>query len=133
MPPWSGTGGRRGAETAQQYKNKLIVERKLILEKFNKKYKNLNENQKNLLRQFLNNGSDLKYILTLAKTEATKLSESITSKLDYIHDDVKKIKLIEVVKQLNTFKTLNHVKNNHLTALIIGYELDNQLNSFQNE
>ena len=104
---------------------------KLILEKFNKKYKKLNDSQKNLLREFLNKGTNTAHILQLAKDEAKRLSDSIDKKIEYVQNDVQKIKLTEVRKQLNKFDSLKYIKNNHLTALMIGYELDSQLNNFQ--
>ena len=104
---------------------------KLILEKFNKKYKKLNDSQKNLLREFLNKGTNTAHILQLAKDEAKRLSNSIDEKSEYVYNDVQKIKLAEVRKQLNKFDSLKYIKNNHLTALMIGYELDSQLNNFQ--
>jgi hypothetical protein len=104
---------------------------KLILEKFNKKYKKLNDSQKNLLREFLNKGTNTAHILQLAKDEAKRLSDSIDKKIEYVYNDVQRIKLTEVRKQLNKFDSLKYIKNNHLTALMIGYELDSQLNNFQ--
>lgn len=115
----------------EQEEDLRLLTYKLILEKFNKKYKNLNENQTNLLKEFLNNGSSREYLLTLTKTESTRLSEILSKKLKNVEDDVQRIKLEEVVNQLNSFQNLNRVKNNHLTALMIAYELDGQLNNFQ--
>ena len=104
---------------------------KLILEKFNKKYKKLNDSQKNLLREFLNKVTNTTHILHLAKNEAKRLSDSIDKKIEYVQSDVQKIKLSEIRNQLNNFESLKYIKNNHLTALMIGYELDNQLSNFQ--
>lgn len=115
----------------EQEEDLRLLTYKLILEKFNKKYKNLNENQTNLLKEFLNNGSSREYLLTLTKAESKRLSEILGKKLKNVEDDVQRIKLEEVVNQLNSFQNLNRVKNNHLTALMIAYELDSQLNNFQ--
>jgi len=115
----------------EQEEDLRLLTYKLILEKFNKKYKNLNNSQTNLLREFLNNGSDRNYLLKLTKDESKKLTESLQRKIKNIKDEVQVIKLTEVINQLKNFQTLNHIKNNHLTALMIGYELDSQLNSFQ--
>jgi hypothetical protein len=115
----------------EQEEDLRLLTYKLILEKFNKKYKKLNEDQKNLLREFLNKGTDTSHILQLAKNEARKLSDSINKKIKHVQNDVQKIKLAEIRNQLNKFESLKYVKNNHLTALMIGYELDSQLNNFQ--
>lgn len=115
----------------EQEEDLRLLTYRLILEKFNKKYKKLNEDQKNLLREFLNKGTDTSHILQLAKNEARKLSDSINKKIKHVQNDVQKIKLAEIRNQLNNFESLKYVKNNHLTALMIGYELDSQLNNFQ--
>ena len=115
----------------EQEEDLRLLTYRLILEKFNKKYKKLNESQKNLLREFLNKGTDTSHILQLAKNEAKTLSNSIDKKIEHVQNDVQKIKLAEIRNQLNNFESLKYVKNNHLTALMIGYELDSQLNNFQ--
>ena len=115
----------------EQEEDLRLLTYRLILEKFNKKYKKLNENQKNLLREFLNKGTDTSHILQLAKNEAKTLSNSIDKKIEHVQNKVQKIKLTEIRNQLNNFESLKYVKNNHLTALMIGYELDSQLNNFQ--
>lgn len=115
----------------EQEEDLRLLTYKIILEKFNKKYKNLNDNQTKLLREYLNNASDLKYLLNLVKTESIILSKELKSKIKNVHSEVEQIKLQEVVKQLDGFQTLNHIKNNHLTALMIGYELNSQLDNFQ--
>ena len=115
----------------EQEEDLRLLTYRLILEKFNKKYKKLNESQKNLLREFLNKGTDTSHILQLAKNEAKSLSNSIDKKMEYVQNEVQRIKLTEIRNQLNNFESLKYVKNNHLTALMIGYELDSQLNNFQ--
>ena len=115
----------------EQEEDLRLLTYRLILEKFNKKYKKLNENQKNLLREFLNKGTDTSHILQLAKNEAKTLSNSIDKKIEHVQNKVQKIKLTEIKNQLNNFESLKYIKNNHLTALMIGYELDSQLNNFQ--
>ena len=99
--------------------------------KFNKKYKNLNDNQINLLKEFLNNGSDRHYLLSLTKEQSKNLVHSLERKIKSVKNEVHVIKITEVINQLRNFETLTNVKNNYLTALMIGYELDGQLNNFQ--
>ena len=52
-------------------------------------------------------------------------------KVKAVKNEVHVIKITEVINQLKNFETLTNVKNNYLTALMIGYELDSQLNNFQ--
>lgn len=104
---------------------------KLVFEKFNKKYEDLNDKQKVLLREFLSTGTNSKDLLKFLQTEAKILSNAISNKIPNVGNDVQKIKLTEVVKQLNELTSIKKVGNHHLTALIIGYEIETQLQNFQ--
>ena len=115
----------------EQEEDLRLLTYKIILEKFNKKYKNLNDNQINLLKEFLNNGSDRHYLLSLTKEQSKNLVHSLERKIKSVKNEVHVIKITEVINQLRNFETLTNVKNNYLTALMIGYELDGQLNNFQ--
>ena len=115
----------------EQEEDLRLLTYKIILEKFNKKYKNLNDNQINLLKEFLNNGSDRHYLLELTKEQSKNLVHSLERKVKSVKNEVHVIKITEVINQLKNFETLTNIKNNYLTALMIGYELDGQLNNFQ--
>jgi len=107
----------------------LTVE--LMFEKFNKKYDSLNPKQKELLRYYLNGELESNKILEFYKKEASNLESDIRKKTKYVKNEVQAIKLNEVANQLKQFGSLKYIKNNHLTALMIGYELQKQLESFQ--
>ncbi len=115
----------------EQEKDIRLLAYKLMFDRFNQKYTNLNPKQKNLIREYVSNGSDLDYMLEFTKKEAVKVADSITRKMPQVEDEVQRIKLAEVVHQLESFSDLTKMKNSHLTALMIGYELDSQLDSFQ--
>tara|TARA_Y100000004_G_scaffold32154_2_gene33669 strand:- start:712 stop:1593 length:882 start_codon:yes stop_codon:yes gene_type:complete len=115
----------------EQEEDLRLLTYKIILEKFNKKYKNLNDNQINLLKEFLNKGSDRHHLLTWTKEQSKNLVHSLERKVKAVKNEVHVIKITEVINQLKNFETLTNVKNNYLTALMIGYELDSQLNNFQ--
>jgi hypothetical protein len=100
---------------------------KILLEKFNTKYQDLNEHQKKLLRQYINKGTDIEpfkqYLSEQAKSVATTLQllqRSVTNK-------VTKIKLHEVIVQLNTIHKKPTVKENEMTALLIAHQLVDEL------
>lgn len=115
----------------EQEEDLRLLTYKIMLEKFNDKYKILNVPQKTLLREYINNMSNYAYMIDYVKREANRLSESLSEKSKKVVSDVIRIKLEEVCHQLNEFQGLNAVKSNHLTALMIGYELEKQLSQFQ--
>jgi hypothetical protein len=99
----------------------------VLIENFNKKYKNLNEQQKGLLKEYINsftNSDNLKkYVVNEVKV-LVKDFKQISSK---ITDKVTKIKLSETINQLSKIASSSKIKDNHITSLIMCYELQKEL------
>jgi hypothetical protein len=99
----------------------------VLIENFNKKYKNLNEQQKGLLKEYINsftNSDNLKkYVVNEVKV-LVKDFKQIGSK---ITDKVTKIKLAETINQLSEIASSSKIKDNHITSLIMCYELQKEL------
>jgi hypothetical protein len=99
----------------------------VLIENFNKKYKNLNEQQKGLLKEYINsftNSDNLKkYVVNEVKV-LVKDFKQIGSK---ITDKVTKIKLAETINQLSKIASSSKIKDNHITSLIMCYELQKEL------
>ncbi len=104
---------------------------KFLLESFNEKYSNFSDKQKALLREYINNGTDLEKFAKFISTEAKTLSVSIKSSLPRIQNDVTRIKLNEVLMQLNQIQQKSVVRDSHITALLIAYEISHELNSLR--
>jgi hypothetical protein len=104
---------------------------KFLLESFNKKYNDLNDKQKNLLREFINKGTNTEPFKKFVAEEAITLAKSITLTGKKIKDNVTKIKLHEVVSQLKEIHKKPSIKENHITAILIAYELDDELSSLR--
>jgi hypothetical protein len=102
---------------------------KFLLERFNEKYSTFSDRQKALLREYINNGTDVekfgKYISEVAKT----LSTEITKNYKKISNEVTRIKINEMLSQLNQIQRRSLVKDNYITALLIAYQLSHELNS----
>ena len=99
----------------------------VLIENFNKKYTNLNEQQKGLLKEYINsftNSDNLKkYVVNEVKV-IVKDFKQIGSK---ITDKVTKIKLAETINQLSKIVSSSKIKDNHITSLIMCYELQKEL------
>lgn len=104
---------------------------KFLLESFNEKYSNFSDKQKTLLREYINNGTDLEKFAKFISTEAKTLTVSIKSSLPRIQNDVTRIKLNEVLMQLNQIQQKSVVRDSHITALLIAYEISHELNSLR--
>ena len=104
---------------------------KFLLERFNEKYSNFTDKQKQLLREYINNGTDIDKFKTFVSTEAKTLSSAIKKNINKIKNEVTQIKLNEVVTQLDTIQKKNLVKENHITALLIAYQIAEDLKTIE--
>jgi hypothetical protein len=96
---------------------------KILLERFNEKYSNFNNQQKQLLREYINKGTDVEPFKAYVAKEASMLSSNITKLAGRIKSEVTRIKLYEVISQLKGIQAKPTIKENHITALLIAYQL----------
>jgi len=117
----------------KQDKDLRLLTYKILVETFNKKYSNLDESQKELLKQFINNITNT----TKFKEYVEKEIPSIVKELKVLHksinDKVTKIKLAETVSVLNKTKIGKTVSDNHVSSLMISNELIKELKGKLNE
>lgn len=96
---------------------------KFLLESFNEKYSNFNDKQKQLLREYINKATDVEPFKVYMANEAGTLSTSIAKLAGKVKNEVTRIKLHEVVSQLKNIQQKPTTKENHVTALLIAYQL----------
>jgi hypothetical protein len=113
----------------QQDNSVRFLSYKILLERFNAKYKGLSEPQKKLLQEYIYNTSNPTKLKAYMQTESKTLVRSLQLYSRKISDNVTKIKLAEVVTQLKRIHAAPAVKENHMTALLIGYEILKELKS----
>lgn len=102
---------------------------KFLLERFNEKYSVFDDNQKQLLREYINNGTDVENFKKYIGTEADGLIKNISKNIKKVKNDVTRIKINEVVTQLKNIKSKPSIKDNHITALLIAYQISHELSS----
>ena len=100
---------------------------KILIERFNEKYKGLDESQKKLLQEYIYNISNTSKLKSYTQTESRRLAKEIAQSSNKVKDKVVRIKLGEVVSQLQKVQTATVIKENHMTALLIGYEILKEL------
>jgi len=98
-----------------------------LVEKFNKKYGDLSEAQKNLLREYIGNVSNTNNLKSLIQSEATNVKNIFTKNMNKIKDKSLKIKLTEVANLLGEYETIKKVEENHISALLRYYSLIDDL------
>ena len=79
-------------------KDLRILTYKILLEKFNTKYSELNLNQKRVLREYINSIDSTSYLKEFYNKEIFQLNAELTEKSKNLNDKVLKIKLDEVKK-----------------------------------
>lgn len=115
----------------QQDDDLRILGYRILLEKFNEKYENLTVKQKDLLRMYIKNVSNSNTLNEYVSKETKSLIVSMSTKLPYISDTVMRVKINEVLKQLKKMSGLRNIKANHMTGLLIAYEIDKELDQVQ--
>lgn len=112
-----------------QEKDLRLLAYKILIETFNKKYTNLDDNQKSLLREYINNVSNTTKFNEHVSTEIPKIVTELKSVGKKIKDKVTKIKLTETMSVLQKMKIGKVISDNQVSALMMSYELIKELKS----
>lgn len=103
------------------------VSYKLLVESFNNKYKNLTSEQKSLLREYINNINNTGKLNEYVGKEVSKIVEGLKDVSNKILDKVTRIKLTETIANVKKIKSVKKIKEEHLSALMMSYELIKEL------
>ena len=113
----------------QQEKDLRLLTYKILVETFNKKYSNLNESQKELLKQYINNITNTTGFKSYVENEIPKIVKELKELSKKVNDKVTKIKLVETASVLAKTKIGKVVSDNHVSSLMMSYELIKELKS----
>ena len=114
-------------EYSRYDKDLKLLTFKILLEKFNDKYKDLLPEQKRILKEFItsvNSGTRLRNIVNKEFEILSSIVNELTSRVD---NQVVKIKLDEVSKAIKPVSNKERIDDNHLVKLMQYYELVNEL------
>ena len=114
-------------EYKKQDENLRALSYKFLVESFNKKYKNLSEEQKSLLRQYINNINNTGKLNEYVSGEVTNMINSLKEVGAKVSDKVTKIKLAETISNIKKIKSVKKIKEEHLSAMMMTYELVNEI------
>lgn len=104
-----------------------LLSYKILIDKFNKKYQDLGDDQKNLLREYINTISDSNGFREYVNKEVIKIKKKLEEQILKVDDTVTKIKLTEVKSQLDTIGKGRSVKDSQITALIVAMQIIEEL------
>lgn len=107
----------------KQEKDLRLLTYKILVETFNKKYTNLNDEQKDILREYINNVNNTskfgEYYDSKLKVVVTELHKLYSE----VNDKITKIKLKETINVLKQQKVGKKVTDEQVSALMMSYEL----------
>jgi hypothetical protein len=112
----------------QSYDKDLrILTYKVLLEKFNGKYASLNDNQKSVLKEFINSVDSTPKLKEFYNTKINEIKSELTTLAKKVTDKVVKIKLNEVNNMLLPLGKVAKVGNDDLVNLLQYYALLEEL------
>jgi len=110
-------------------KNTRLLTQKILLEKFNEKYKGLGENQKVLLQEYVNAVSNSPSLKTYINSEIKEVKKQLTKYSKTVTDQVVKIKINEAQNLIKPLCKKSSVHDDNVSNLLNYYELVNELKS----
>ena len=120
-------------EYRKQDEEVRMLSYKMLVENFNKKYNNLSSAQKNLLKEYINNINNTGKLKEYVNDEVNNLSEGLKEVGSKVTDKVTKIKLAETISNIKKIKSVKKLKESHLSALMMSYELLKELKDSLNK
>jgi hypothetical protein len=115
----------------QQNEDVRLLAYKLLVDSFNEKYKGLDDKQKILIREYINNISNTNSLRQYINNEVPIVRKEINELKSYVSNDVVRIKLDETLNQLDKISKGTLVKENQIMALMLSYELVKELKNLK--
>ena len=112
---------------ASQHKDVRLLASKLVVDKFNAKYSSLNEEQKRMLREYINNVTNSIKLKKYVLSETIKIKTALSSLRSSIANKVIRIKLTEVANLLNKMNKQHSIQDKDVLTMLRYYELVNEL------
>lgn len=116
-------------EYGKYEKDLKLLTYKILLEKFNNKYSNLNVKQKEVLREFITSVASSTRLKEFVNVRLEEISKGILQVASKTKDKVLKIKLQEVNTNIKYLSKKDKVQDSNLALLMQYYELLQELNN----
>jgi hypothetical protein len=105
---------------------------KIMLEKFNTRFETLSNDQKDVLKEYINNITNTTNLKKYVDTKFTSLRESLLKFLPKIEDATIKIKVNETINLINPILESKTLKDDNIVALLQYQELHSELKKIHN-
>ncbi len=112
---------------AKEPKDLRLIAYRMLLEKFNSKYKGLSQYQKTLLREYITLTDSKVAVVEFYNTNITKLKNDLVKERGKVTDKVTKIKLDEVLKMLKPITVKSKITEDAIVDLLSYIDLVTEL------
>jgi len=119
-------------EFLQQDKASRVLVQKVMLEKFNKKFAKLTDEQKEVLREYIQSVSDSTKLKSFLDEKFRQVRLDLLGLQKSIDEPVTKIKVQEVITLINPLLESKKIKDEQVSALLQYQELVNELKKVNN-
>jgi len=114
-------------EFMKEDKEIRVLAYKILVERFNEKYSSLSREQRDLLKEYINNISDTKKLKTYLNTRLLEVKTEIIGFKETTKDKVLQIKLNEVLNFIKPIAVNESIKDEVLIGLMQYYQLISEL------
>ena len=126
---------KKGNVIKEQYsvqeKDVRLLSYKMLIDKFNNKYNGLNERQKNVLREYINNVSNTVSLKEFIQKEIPVIQKALTRASARVGSKIIKIKLQEVNNMISEIGNTSIIKDKHVLTILKYHELIKELNKME--
>lgn len=114
-------------EFMKEDKEIRLLAYKILVEKFNNKYKDMSDRQKEVLKEYITNVSDTKNLKEYLNSQLETIKNELTTLKESTKDPVVKIKLEEVLKFIKPIKENQSIKDEVITGILQYCDLIDEL------
>mgnify|MGYP003148620067 FL=1 len=108
-------------------KDVRLLTYKLLVDKFNTKYSNLDENQKNILNKYITHVNDSESIKSHLELIIPKIKKELKEQVSKISDKATKIKVDKLSEMLCNIESIKVIKESHILSVLRYYDLIKEL------
>jgi hypothetical protein len=110
-------------EFMKEDKDIRILAYRILVEKFNNQYSDLSEDQKIILKEYINNITDTRQLKLFLNNKIQEVKVQIENLIPKIEDKVTTIKLNEILNLIKPIPEKKSIKEDNLVSLMQYYEL----------
>lgn len=118
-------------EVVKENKDIRILASKLMIDKFNKKYSTLSNNQQKMLREYINNVTNTVTLKDYIKAESRSLMSELSKLKNRVPNKILRIKITEVTSLLKDLSERHSIKDKDVLTMLRYYELVKELKNIE--